>query len=702
MADINKKVVIKILGDDKGFKKSMKVLPSLAKAAAVAATTAFAGVTAATIKSINAFKDFEDGFSTVKTLLDEGSFSTKTFSQGVRGLQKDLIALRASSGESFDNLNKGLFDLISAGVDAEKAIESLDAATKLATAGATNTATAVDGMTSAMNAFEGRAGDATAISEKFFTAQKFGKTTIAELSSGIGQVASIANNMGVSFEQVLAATSAATLGAIETNQAYTGLNAIFANIIRPTKEASKEASRLGIEFSSTALKSKGLSKFLMDITQSSKFSSTSLEKLFSSTEATKVIMSLAGAQSEDFAKILAEVNDETKRAVTFQDALSERTNTLKHRFGLVIGKIETLFVRIGEKLAPKIIELTDEFQKWLDTVSEDDLQQIADGFAAIVDVIVEAVAGIKDLIVWFGKLNAAKPTPVDDILNDVRKQSEEGPIKTGGGSATKGDSSKKDPPPPPEPPSEEDIIASATRRLEAGLPVTDEELELLLAKRQEQDETITDEQNSLDDDLFDMLLNTGNQRLEEIERQNKSEIDSFRARNDALKKYATDGYAALLNIAVSKGGKIAKAAQTIQAAMALRDTYFNAIKAYQSQFLPVPTPSSPARGVVAAAAATTFGLAQVAGIKGAAQGTIVGGTDTGRDNRMMAVRSGEMILPPDLAVKAAPTIRDIVRNEDEVGVSGSSGGVVRVEFAGDAARLLREVTREGNYAEGIA
>ena len=147
--------------------------------------------------------------------------------------------------------------------------------------------------------------------------QKFGKTTIAELSSGIGQVASIANNMGVSFEQVLAATSAATLGAIETNQAYTGLNAIFANIIRPTKEASKEASRLGIEFSSAALKSKGLSKFLMDITQSSKFSSTSLEKLFSSTEATKVIMSLAGAQSEDFAKILAEVNDETKRAVTY-------------------------------------------------------------------------------------------------------------------------------------------------------------------------------------------------------------------------------------------------------------------------------------------------------------------------------------------------------------------------------------------------
>lgn len=48
--------------------------------------------------------------------------------------------------------------------------------------------------------------------------------------------------------------------------------------------------------------------------------------------------------------------------------------------------------------------------------------------------------------------------------------------------------------------------------------------------------------------------------------------------------------------------------------MALADTASSASKAYLSQFLPIPTPDSPARGTVAAGLATAFGLAQVAAL----------------------------------------------------------------------------------------
>lgn len=54
--------------------------------------------------------------------------------------------------------------------------------------------------------------------------------------------------------------------------------------------------------------------------------------------------------------------------------------------------------------------------------------------------------------------------------------------------------------------------------------------------------------------------------------------------------------------------------KALKIVMALSDTASSAAKAYLSQFMPVPDPTSPARGTVAAGIATAFGLAQVAAI----------------------------------------------------------------------------------------
>lgn len=69
---------------------------------------------------------------------------------------------------------------------------------------------------------------------------------------------------------------------------------------------------------------------------------------------------------------------------------------------------------------------------------------------------------------------------------------------------------------------------------------------------------------------------------------------------------------------VERQNKIArkqfKREKALKIIMALADTASSASKAYLSQFLPIPTPDSPARGTAAAALATAFGLAQVAAL----------------------------------------------------------------------------------------
>lgn len=750
MADVKKRVVINIVGDDSKFRKTMSGIGGIAKTAAIAATAAFGAVTTATIKTVNAFSRFESQFTTVVTLLDDSSFKTKTLTQGINDLKSGILKLRAETGESFENLNKGLFDLISAGIDASEAIDTLRTATRLARAGATNTSIAVDGLTSVIKAYGLEASDAESISQKFFTAQKFGKTTIEQLSTGFGDVASNAKSLGVSFEEVVSAVSAATLGAVETNKAYTGLRAVFANIIRPTKEASDEAARLGIEFNSTALRSKGLNKFLKDITESANFNSTSLEKLFSSVEATTTIMALAGEQSGDFDRILGELNNETQLATNFNKALAEQSGNVKQRFDEIRGSVETLIVRIGEKLAPAVGKLADEFQGYLDTVTDDELQRIADGMTAIFDVVIAIGKAINTVVQGFGKLanlsqrfgktvanidfsimndteltlaaelkrvneEIAKLENREILFSHERKQLEQLRFEAEGLRNAINSTSATEPGVPAneqiyepvkyketnEDKDEDDPVATGVAKIQSGLPANEEEYDAVKEEKAKQDEELANQEKEKREKELKA-------EAEHRERMNKllstSLKDKIAILNDANateQQKSEAQYAILEQLGKAYGGKLL----ALNKILTIKNSILN-IQEGITEALSLPFPANlAAAATVAAQGAGVLATARNVSdtISGAAQGTIVSGTDTGQDNRMMAVRSGEMILPPDLAVSAAPTIRDIIRNEDQIGNPDgmSSGSTVKVEFVGDAGRLLREIDRETNYVQGL-
>lgn len=373
-----------------------KGLTTVAKNGAIAFAALSAGIGAAS----KAFGDFQSKFSDVVTLLDKSSFKTKTFEKGVKDLQDGVIKLGASSGESFDKLNKGLFDIISAGVPAEKALDALAAATNLAIAGATDTAVAVDGLTSALNAYSLDADEAEAVSQKFFIAQKFGKTTVEELASGFGLVASSAASFGVSLDELLAAVSAATTAGIRTNSAYTGLAAIFAGISKPTKEAQEEAARLGIEFNTTALRAQGLEGFLNKLTEANGFTQQSVERLFGSVEAQKIAFALTGNQADNFSSTLASLGDQASVTETFLNALKVKTEDQNKQFQRIAVQTQAFATKLGEQLAPavgSVLDRVEDFTMKLANLSDENVKFIADllkyGAAAAAAVTALATVG---------------------------------------------------------------------------------------------------------------------------------------------------------------------------------------------------------------------------------------------------------------------------------------------------------------------
>lgn len=132
-----------------------------------------------------------------------------------------IMQLSEETGESTDVLAKGLYQVISAGFDASEGIKLLGEAGIAAKAGFIDTETAIDGLTTVLNAWNVETEDAMSILDTFFKTVKDGKTTFGEYARSVAQVAPIAANAGVSFKEVSEAVAELTKRGAPTSLAIT-------------------------------------------------------------------------------------------------------------------------------------------------------------------------------------------------------------------------------------------------------------------------------------------------------------------------------------------------------------------------------------------------------------------------------------------------------------------------------------------------
>lgn len=381
-------LVIRISAQAKQFQDELKKVETktkalqdnLATAAKVsgAAFVALTGVIAGTVQRAGAF---EKTFTNVVTLLDKSSFSTKTLDKGIEDLKKGVIALSIESGESFDVLNKGLFDLISAGVPAEKAIDTLRASTELATAGATDTATATKALTAAITAYGESAGSADEIAQKFFTAQKFGVTTVGELAQEFNKIAGLSKTMGISFDEALASATALTSnGAKPTAQAFTEMKAVLNAVILAQSKLNTQSPEVQAALSLENIKRVGLNQALAETMKATGGNVVAIQKLLGSSEALSAVLSLTGAQAGTFKTILGGMNDEQSRAANFADALKTKQETLDKATARLKQSFDAAAVVIGETFVPLIVkgaEIVGGFAKRFSELDRDTLGTIS-------------------------------------------------------------------------------------------------------------------------------------------------------------------------------------------------------------------------------------------------------------------------------------------------------------------------------------
>ena len=267
---------------------------------------------------------FESAMRNVWTLTRQTESEFKIMSLQVREL-----ALRIP--KSATDMAKALYQIVSAQIPVNQQFAVLETSAKMAVAGLTETTTAADVLTTVLNAWPKGAYTAQQAADIFFKTIELGKTTAEELGQSLGMVATLAAKAGMSFEGVGAAIASMTRAGLKTDIAITALRATITGVIKGVKGEHKNwASDLGIDFSTTALKAKGLVPFLQAIYDKVGDNIDAWSKLFPNVRAIVGVLPLlsegmgaaagdmeamtdaTGALSEAYKKKLADLGNQLK------------------------------------------------------------------------------------------------------------------------------------------------------------------------------------------------------------------------------------------------------------------------------------------------------------------------------------------------------------------------------------------------------
>lgn len=329
----------------------------------------------------------------------------------IRELSAGVADLSGELGIAQETLVSGLYQSLSAGVPRDNVFEFLQIAGQAAIAGVTDTETAVDGLTTIINAFGLNAGDAAAVADSLFTAVKGGKTTFGELSDALFNVAPAAAAAGVDFQTVNAAIAALTAAGVPTSVATTQIRAALVGLQRPSEELDKIFSDLGFSTRAAAIDALGLQGSLGAVRDAAAGDQGALQGLLGSVEAVGATNILAGTGAEKFnteLKNQADAAGATKDAFDLIDQTRgfDRLKVDLQNLSVTIG---TALLPFAKQLAEIIGNVTERFQK-LSPKTQDLIIKIAAVAAAIGPVLLitaKLITAVKTIVGVIKLLNLA-------------------------------------------------------------------------------------------------------------------------------------------------------------------------------------------------------------------------------------------------------------------------------------------------------
>lgn len=324
---------------------------------------AAAGIGAALKSAIESGSGFETAVAKVATIADTGAVS-------VQELNSQILNASGSMGIAASDIAEAAYQAISAGQDTTNAVSFAGQAARLAAAGFTTSASAVDILTTALNAYGLDAEQASHVSDVLLTTQNLGKTSVDELAGSMGRVIPLAAAYGVSVENLSSGLAIMTANGIATAEAATYTKSMLNELGDSGSTVGKILrQQTGQSFAELNASGKSLGDVLQILYDSVGGDSTAFAGLWSSVEAGTGALSLASSGADQFDSVLGQMVDSTGATesayATMTDTFQHKTESLKtnvQNFGISV--FDSINGGLGDAvglLSGYVQTLTDSF-----------------------------------------------------------------------------------------------------------------------------------------------------------------------------------------------------------------------------------------------------------------------------------------------------------------------------------------------------
>lgn len=366
----DRQIMVQILGDaaslERAFAKSAAAantfdarMTSLGKKTTSIGKTMTRDVTlpltAAGVASVKMAQNFDLLISRMVGLGGVTEAQSKKFRQFI-------LDLAPKVGKGPEELANGLYQIVSAGVKGQRALDALTVSAKASAAGLGDTATVADAVTSVMNAYAKTGMTAATAANVLSAAVRDGKGEASSFAPVLGKVVAVAAQLGVPFDQAAAALAQMTKLGVPADDAATQLSATFSELLKTTPKAEKALEAMGLSAAGLReeLREKGLLATLQTLAEKTHGSTVAMAEAFPNVRALRGVLQLVGSSASGTAQTFDDVKNSTKSLSTAFGAAS-KTDAFKMQQSL--AQLKVAAVDLGTALAPMAEAVAKDVEK---------------------------------------------------------------------------------------------------------------------------------------------------------------------------------------------------------------------------------------------------------------------------------------------------------------------------------------------------
>ena len=283
-------------------------------------------------------------------------------------LKEQITDLSGTMGIAAGDLAEATYQAISAGQDTGDAVAFAGQAAKLAAAGFTSSSSAVDILTTALNAYGLGADKATHVSDVLLTTQNLGKTSVDELSASMGRVIPLAAAYKVNVENLSSGLAIMTANGIATAEATTYTKSMLNELGDTGSTVGKILQKeTGQGFAELMDSGQSLGDVLQVLYDSVGGDATKFAALWSSVEAGTGALSLANSGAEKFNDVLGQMVDSSGATET---AYTTMTDTMAHRMESLKTNAANLGIALFDSVSGKLGAAVSLASGYLQTLTD--------------------------------------------------------------------------------------------------------------------------------------------------------------------------------------------------------------------------------------------------------------------------------------------------------------------------------------------